>query len=209
MGKSVKLVDYKLGVHNLHMLLRKSDLIDRQNGINYYPDLSLRIGSVAAGHQYSKAIGVFAALSPNNSEGGNLGDVERMFAYHGKWKGENWSELKVHTYGANKSKAIRIIEGEDPDLVLTGPKTNSFYHNLLDPYDAKYVTVDGHIVGAWQGKRLPMDQSGINQAQYDLISWGLREVAGAGSVIELQATLWLTWRRINWVFYNPQYKLDF
>jgi hypothetical protein len=46
----------------------------------------------------------------------------------------------------NLVKAHRILQGEDPDVVLnrnTAPKTNSFMHNLAEPEQAGHVTIDG------------------------------------------------------------------
>ncbi len=50
-------------------------------------------------------------------------------------------------YGANVVKALRILDGDKPLLVLGGKKVTSFYYNLLHPTrDTGYVTIDRHAV---------------------------------------------------------------
>lgn len=216
-SKSPELVEYHVGVYNLQQLYRKADYMDRSLGSAYYRDFGDRIWAV--GRKYgcnvkSTSCAVYAALSPNNSEENNMRDMARAIS---TFQGSpatleaRWKQLTVLTYGANKAKALRILHGEDPDLVLKGDKTNSFFHNLFN-YDDPYVTVDGHMVNAWNNVRVPLDLAGINTAQYRMIAGGVAEAAKPTdlSPSQLQSTLWLTWRRINRILFNGRnLKLDF
>lgn len=215
---SPPLAKYAEGLYNLKALYRQSDFMDRQLGRNYFPDFYHRIVTVAARSGClvaQTACAVYAVLSPNNSEESCMDDMARaVYCYKdgsAESLQERWDKLAVHTYGANKAKARRILSGEDPDLVIRGPKVMSFYHNILEPYNRQYVTIDGHMVCAWNNKRLPLDSAGISESGYWELVRGVREVADSMDLVPcaFQATLWLAWRRIHKILYKPQYRLPF
>lgn len=209
------LVTKGVGVYNLDQLYRKADEIDLWNGAAYYHEFRQRVKETSQrahnGHFVPIQIsaGVYAALSPNNSQDSCMEDMQRAIRCH-LYEPHNFIHLKVHTYGANKEKALRILKGEDPKVVLTGPKTFNFYHNIENPDDPNYVTVDGHMVNIWNNKRVPLDNSGVNLGEYLTVASGIKELAQRYGLVpcQLQAILWLTWRRIHRIYYNPQYKLD-
>ena len=219
MGRSLlspPFVDAVTGVTNLRITYDKSDAMDRNLGRYYYYDFGNRVYQTAKRYgceSSTTACGVYAALSPNNSERSNLEDMARAIStFQGALSSldNRWERLVVRTYGKNKAKALEILKGANPDAVLKGPKTNAFYHNLLNPNDP-YVTVDGHMANIWNGVRVPLDLAGINLEQYQTIVGGIRELAAEVEMLpcQLQSTLWGTWRRIHRIFYNPQYELDF
>lgn len=145
-----------------------------------------------------KAVGVFAALSPNNEYRSNMMDADNLIS---GWKcGKSEPEISVHTYGLNRSKAWRILQGEDPAKVLPDKsKTYNFYHNILHPSNNFFVTVDGHMVNTWTGVRVPMDKAKLTPRLYDIIRSDVQSVAGFCRVPApiFQATLWVTWRRLG------------
>ena len=205
-SKTPKLVPMMLGVHNLTRLYAKADMYDRQEGKSYYKEFGARVCHVAwkygDGVTSKQACGVYAALSPNNTQEGNLRDMAKAVHtwYH---EPQNYLHIRLQTYGANKAKALRILRGEDPDIVLKGRKTNSFYHNLLNP-SLDYVTVDGHMVNAWNNIKVPLNNAGITDTEYLKIKNGIKTVAQyvGLSPPQLQAILWLAWRRINRVLWK-------
>jgi tRNA nucleotidyltransferase (CCA-adding enzyme) len=73
--------------------------------------------------------------------------VERLLAAAEGQKGPS----EVQGLGSSVEKAIRIFRGEDPDKVLTAPKTRSFYNNLVWPELSTTVTVDAHMARAGLG----------------------------------------------------------
>ena len=213
-----------LGMHHLRRCWASADPEDRRLGISYYATFRQRIltATKLPAELASTAVGLFAALSPNNTESNTLHDVQEAVV---RYRDECWERFRPTTYHHNVEKAWRILNGEDPDLVLTGLKTNAFYHCLLDPSDpTRPVCVDGHMVNVWNGKRQPLDSAGITRSEYNMIAGGVRQVAaeinqnangGAGNQwpflllpCQLQSTVWLTWRRMMRILYKPQYELE-
>lgn len=83
-----------------------------------------------------QAASVIAVLSPTNRWHRNVQDAEAMLAWHAS--GRIGDPPSVCTYGPNRVKAIRIMDG---DLgALSGPKVEAFAANILG--DHEYVTLD-------------------------------------------------------------------
>ncbi len=154
------------------------------------------------------AAGVFCALSPNNGEKSNWRDMIDLLASHKEGRADTCT---VHTYGSNKRKAIRILGGEPIDSVITAPKTNSMFHNMTDPNNPNYVTIDGHMVSVWQGKRITMDNAGISKKEYRFLADCFIGIADGLGILPnvLQAAVWMAWKRQHRILYNPQLSLDF
>ncbi len=219
MGRSASsppLVGLPTGVYNLGLVYKRSDMIDIELGMGYYLHFRERIIRYAARYGClvpETACGVYAALSPNNSEESNMEDMIRAvscFRDPTSRLDERWAGLTVHTYGANKLKAKRILEGESPDAVLKGLKTWNFYHNILEPESSEYVTVDGHMVNIWNGARVPLDEAGISRLEYRIVVAGVVELAERVGIrpCQLQSILWIAWRRLHRIYYKPQYELN-
>jgi hypothetical protein len=106
----------------------------------------------------------------------------------------------VTTYKSNLRKAIRILQGEVPEQVLSGPrsfKTPIFFRNLLG--DWSEPTIDSHAINAWHGRRIvgsrltfPREVSTKRKIRADYIRAAQsRDLTPA----EFQATVWVTWKR--------------
>lgn len=81
-----------------------------------------------------KGAGIIAALSPQKSW-----IINQRLAW------ATMTGVVSGQVGDSVNKTIRIMAGEDPDLVLpNGKKTWHFFHNILDPEDSAYVTIDRH-----------------------------------------------------------------
>ncbi len=81
-------------------------------------------------------------------------------------------------YRNNLEKAIPIFRGGDPDDHLGGPKTRSFYSNMLDPDDPDPITVDTHMT------RAMMDDVGLTaEAQKQLLSGKAKKETGVNTDI--------------------------
>jgi hypothetical protein len=217
MGKrkdSPKLASTLDGLLNIERCLEKADEEDWNAGLSYYDFFRGRVIRAGTGIDARVACGVYAALSPNNSEESCMDDTRRLCE---AYLNGSFDSCRVHTYGKNKEKAGRILLGEDPATVLRGIKTNNFFHNLIDPLDRSHVTIDGHMVNIWNNRRVPLDLAGINDSEYRMIAESLMLFCrilemNSGQVIfpcQLQSVLWLTWRRINGILYKPQYRLVF
>ena len=161
---------------------------------------------IAAKHGFTSVTGaaVFAALSPNNDFWGNLRNTDDLLAAAAADKDLN--DFGVSTYGNNKVKAWRIAHGEDPNKLIVALKTNSFFHNITDPSNPNYVTIDGHMRNIWFGERVRIQSRNpktrvvkVDNKLYHVIADGIKAFAAEHELIpcEMQGVLWLTWRRIH------------
>lgn len=174
--------------------------------VDSYPKYQKICAKIAAKHGFEPVIGaaVFAALSPNNDYWGNLRDADTLLAAAAGHK--TLEDFKVSTYGNNKRKAWRIAHGEDPDALIVAQKTSNFFHNIADPADPRYVTIDGHMHNIWFGKRAPIQSKNpavrvvkVDNNLYPIIADGIKDFAAERGLVpcEMQGVLWQTWRRIH------------
>ena len=82
--------------------------------------------------------------------------------------------------------------------------------NLMCPDDPGFVTIDGHMSCAWQGKNLTMKEAVVKTER------GYREIANATKFLanvagilpnQFQATVWFARKRTAKVKYDPQLDL--
>lgn len=97
----------------------------------------------------------------------------------------------------------RLLRGEDPDTVISSPKQHSFMHNIADPSDPHYVTVDARHFDIMTNRSRPFEYSGRNIGDWNRPSGNVSEYeharditqeAAAGSEYnpsEHQAIAWL------------------
>lgn len=119
--------------------------------------------------------GVIAALSPQNPWERNIADADnicQVFTQDGKDAAE---AVKVGTFGANKRKALQILElgqvftAQDILAILNGLKVQNFWWSIL--LDNKAVCVDGHAYSIWLGERVSTsDTPKITPKLYDRIA---------------------------------------
>jgi len=187
----------------IHALASAAEIAD---GMAWY-GIAKSIAIVIAedyGIPANQAIGVLAALSPRNKWTRNVVDCEALVSAYVAGGAEQALETKVCTFGANKAKAVRILESGLETLptaleILSGPKLREFASCIAGLDDC---CIDGHAWCIWQGSRVTLaDVPSIGvklrkeikadyaQAAADL---GLR-------ASELQAITWVTWRRIHGV----------
>ena len=170
---------------------------DQREGLSAYPRYRVLTAEIARQHGFPPDAGaaVFAALSPNNGYLGNLRDTNRLLLAVASG-GKLGKHLKVSTYGANRSKALRIAFGEPPLSVLSGRKVRSFFTNITHPEDEHTVTVDGHMYNAWHGERKPLmaQRRSITPLLYEEIASDIRQLAHQAGQPPwaVQATLWFT-----------------
>jgi hypothetical protein len=135
--------------------------------------------------------GIVAALSPGLEWSRNLAQADAFITSNGQGV--------YGVYGRkNTVKARRILEGQDPNAVLSGPKVRAFYACILDP-TTDAVVIDSHAWcagmnrthGRWNGTVRVTD----NRSQ-----WMARNYAHAAQHVNVspaafQAVVWLTWKR--------------
>ena len=152
-----------------------------------------------------QAIGVIAALSPNNKWSRNCQDAEHMIKlWH---SGIDPRTAKVCTYSSNKNKAALILESPDSEAIesiLSGRKVVAFYRSISGYKDS--VCIDGHAYAVWIGERITTTTTpSIGKALYEAISRSYclvsdRSVELCGHYLtpaQVQAVTWVTYRRIH------------
>jgi len=95
--------------------------------------------------------------------------------------------------------------------VIKGRKTFNFFMNLLNPCNPNYVTIDGHMVSVWLGRRilLKSKEASLTAKKYTLIAEDYKTVARELGILpnQLQAVCWMAWKRKHRILYNPQLSL--
>jgi len=164
------------------------------------------LGDVAAKHGFTARVGaaIFAALSPNNTYFGNLRDAHKMMA--AARAGQKLREFSVSTYDHNKRKAWEIIRGAEPLDLIVAFKTRSFFLNVSNPADPEPVTVDGHMVNIWRGKRENLVGLRSNLKLQHQVADGVRALARDYGCLpsQMQSILWITHRHIHGIMTTGQ-----
>lgn len=200
-----------VAMKNLMLVYAQADEEDKRVAEASWKTYNVLTTQIAheTGHDPDIAAAVFAALSPNNDYYGNLRDTRRLLEAHRDDK--TVDGFKVSTYGHNKRKAWRIVEGEKPLDLIRAPKTRNFYLNIRDPNDPRPVTVDGHIFNAWNGERIPLKGAAqkINAKIYEIVAEDIRTIGKVTGTLPCvtQGIIWYTWRRIHNIKFTRQQEL--
>jgi len=152
----------------------------------------------------NQAIGVLAALSPRNKWSRNVVDCETLISAYVAGGAEQALETRCCTFGANKAKAVKILESGLETLpsaleMLSGPKLREFASCIAGLDD---VCIDGHAWCIWQGSRVTLaDVPSIGiKLRREIKADYAQAAADLGlKASELQAITWVTWRRIHGV----------
>ena len=189
-------------------MLALASQADLAAGIEWYARaerLGRRLASTY-GCSFEQAVGVIAALSPNNRWARNCADAESMIKV---WAaGGDPATVKVCTYGAMRAKAASILSLESPDRdaiagILNGRKITAFFLSITGVSDA--VCVDGHAYAIWLGERVPTTQTpSIGVKLYADIARAYVLVAKRSAALcgeqltpaQVQAVTWVTYRRL-------------
>lgn len=164
--------------------------------------------AVETGMALETIVGVVAALSPGLRWSRNIFWARETAV---AWREDRAEDLKVPTYSfANVRKAIRIMAGEKPEAVLSGPKVTAFYRLIMTAgEDRDAVCIDGHayaLAVGWGGsiRKDPfadgLDASKsvrISKPELRRVREAYRKLARKLGVVtsHLQATTWLVRKR--------------
>lgn len=203
-----KRVKPRANTRHIAGMLQLASVSDIAEGKEWY-DRAYRL-AVQFIHAYDgltlgQAIGVIAALSPNNKWHRNCQDAERMIKL---WHNGQDSRLaKVCTYNNNKDKAAKILESPDSEAIesiLGGRKVVAFYRSISGYKDS--VCIDGHAYAIWLGERIPTTKTpNIGKGLYEAISRSYCMVADRSVELcghkltpaQVQAVTWVTYRRLS------------
>lgn len=180
---------------NITSTYRAATGAERAEGKSWYATAREVAVSLDPGNPV-KAAAVIAVLSPR-------------LAWHKNVKaaGEAYAGLTPRVLGANANKALRILSGENPDTVVSGPKVRAFWHAIVNPGDPRAIVVDRHALDVALGTVLDDEQRGKllkRKGAYDQVcslyvraSGILSREFGEVSPVEVQATTWVAWRRMK------------
>lgn len=154
------------------------------------------------------ACGALAALSPQNDEEGLFRSLELVMEGHRRGLFRR-NKKKPSSFGRDQEKALKILSGESPMLVLRGKKTCSFYLNVLDPSNPKPVTVDGHMFNIWTAQVKPLVLVKVDDKVYELIASDVRVLAKQENLIanQMQGIVWYQWKAMHGIHYKAQMSL--
>lgn len=166
--------------------------------------------------EVSKAIAVIAVLSPQLSWDRNVDlawlaysrydDAVRRGATWLKDRDQrleamltSWPGLKT-----NGRKAMRILDGERPEDVVSGPKVTAFYYAIKDANDPRGIVIDRHAFDVAVGRVMDDRTRGIVLGRagayesfvraYERATVGLRAFYPNITPAEVQAVTWVVWR---------------
>ena len=186
-----KTIDQLSMRHNILEVYEQATADERAKGLEWYDNAHLITLGLAAksGVRHWKVCGIVAALSPQCEWYRNLTLTKRFLL--GEREG-------LHaTTQLKKADAIILASSirEVSDIVYgkKSYKTEAFYHNLLGESD--WVTVDRHALviavrGEWKH---------LTRLRYRELTVAYSLLAGELGLepSQLQATTWLTWRRMK------------
>jgi hypothetical protein len=199
-----------MSIDNLEAMLRRADPIDLDEGMVAYERYHMVMQRIASRFCWSMpaVTAAFVSLSPNSDYFGNLRSTISLL--DGIKRGLGPDQITVSTYGHCKRRAYAYAMGDASFLLETkGPKITNFYHNIVDPRDGRWVTIDGHMSAIWQGKNLTMREALIPARTYARIRDDLLRLAFRNFMLpnQLQAILWFTRKRVDNIVYDPQLQL--
>lgn len=195
---------------NLVALFNRADAIDLRDGMAAYRVYRqiIKNFALAYGAKFEPTLAAFCALSPQNDYYGNLRSLASVL--NGVQHAIPLDQITVSTYKHCRDRAYAYLTGQADFLSsVKGLKVRAFYANILDPEDPKPVTIDGHMVCAWRGIRVPMKSASVRFDEYEEIAEGVRKVAVELGLIpnQVQAVIWLTRKRLERIKFQPQLNL--
>ena len=197
----------RTNIENIKAVHQLATLTELADGDAWYPVANSIAIHLADRHEISEAqaIGVIAALSPRNRWERNVQDADALITAYNIGGPEQARLTKVCTFGANKEKAIRILElslsctFDGVLAILSGPKLREFASCIAGLPE---VCIDGHAFCIWAANR-----TGLK----DVPAIGVRlrreikaDYVAAAEELGLtpaacQAITWCVWRRLHGV----------
>lgn len=192
---------------NILAILQLATLTEQADGRSWYPVANSVAIDLADRYEISEAqaVGVIAALSPRNRWERNVHDAEQLIMAYNAGGADQARLTKVCTFGANKEKAIRILELSlsctlaGVLAILSGPKLKEFASCIIGLPE---ICIDGHAYCIWAGARTGLkDVPAIGVKLRREIKADYQAVAAETGLTPaaLQAITWCTWRRLHGV----------
>ena len=191
----------KAAAANILALYLDAPEVTQEAGARWYALERERCAAFAAKHGRTlrDVAGAAAAISPGMR-------WEFVFAHLSALRAS--PKARVPTYSrVFVERALRCFAGEDPDVVLSGPKVRAFYA-LLSGADFDAVVIDGHAWNIARGEfevfrrrpgYVPSSASRVTARRYRIAVAAYREVAEVLGLAPhaVQATTWIHWRALT------------
>jgi hypothetical protein len=194
--------------HNLRTYFELADSTDITEGMIAYERYNIVMRRIAEKYEYplDATCAVFCSLSPNSDYWGNLRSTVSVL--QGINEARVADDITVSTYGHCKLRAMAYATGAKSFTEETrGPKILNFYHNILMPHSARYVTIDGHMVGVLRDDRKgTMRDLLIKPREYQNYAALVKQFAFKNFMLpnQMQAILWFVRKRITNKVYDGQ-----
>ena len=179
-------------------LLKQADDEEWSRGRRWYHEVNQTIGQWSKEFKVSKEIcaGVIAVLSPMVEWSLNLKSAYRFIKTKGKVRGPGFDR--------NYDKAKQVLKGNLE--IIRGPKVKRFYETILNPSFEEAV-IDTQMIAAFYSGHAYRDDFKImqgNEKRLEPIRKAVSELADeyGESVSTIQATIWLTFKRLNGEYAN-------
>lgn len=136
----------------LNMYTRALDTAVYQNGLDWYNEANTLANTLATEYKQdiTKVAHVISTLSPACTWEINKRNATAMIKNYYIRGLAGAKGTVVSTYGQNKKKAIRILQGEEL-ITPKSLKTWNFANNILKPTSSEYVTIDRHALRIFEG----------------------------------------------------------
>ncbi len=160
-------------------------------GYNWY-DRAREAAEKLGGGNAQMGAGIIAAMSPQRNWDENLRLAHQI--------------RKTGTSGqtsVQNKKALRIMEGENPEDILGKLKEGNFYKNIYNPNDPTAVTVDRHAHDVAINQKIGGRNRGLSaDGRYDTFHRAYTTAAGHLGIetpSRLQASVWIPVERGLWI----------
>lgn len=196
-----------MSLKNLQAWYEKADADDVSEGMaaySRYHDVMRMLGD-HYGYPIERVVAVFSALSPNSDYVGNLRSTASVL--RGINMGARADAIRTSGYNHCRDRAYTYATGERDFMDhAKGLKTRAFYRNLVDPTDWYPVTIDGHMVHAYDNSDGTMKDVQLPTRRYHVIADDTRRLADRLGMIphQLQAIIWFCRKRSKGIIYDPQ-----
>ena len=167
-------------------------------GKDWYRQANIFVQDLADKYKLSlyQTAAVVACLSPAVKWETNLKDAQRLIDtfYHRGYIGAK--AITVSTYGAQKMKAIEVLTNRLRLSPKTGPKTYNFAHNIHDPFDPNFVTIDRHAWNILEGA-MNSGSVALTTKKYNLAVDVYKVAAKSTGFLpnQIQAITWIQYRK--------------
>lgn len=189
-------------VANILAIYKLANADEVKHGMTWYHVAKCECQKIADKHDISLhiAVGVVAALSPNNKWDRNITNADDLIGAF--MRGDHIESVKVSTYHTMRAKAWGILEAmpdySETKTILNGQKIVCFYENIMGE---DTCTIDGHARNIAYGERVGLtdDKTNIGKKEYAMLQDLYRHAAKQCGIkaYEMQAITWVAWRRIH------------